>query len=159
MINFRYQRCWMINLNKDLIISRFNKLDEYLNYLREIRANSKKEFMSNFNLFLSSQRALETCINICIDIGNHILSIKKLGKAETYSDIFVKLSNKDLIDKHLKDQLIKMVKFRNLLGHLYMEIDNEIIYDILQNDLEDFANFKKRVYSKFRDDLEQESNG
>lgn len=140
MINFRYQRCWMINLNKDLIISRFNKLDEYLNYLREIRANSKKEFMSNFNLFLSSQRALETCINICIDIGNHILAIKKLGKPETYSDIFVKLSNKDLIDKHLKDQLIKMVKFRNLLGHLYMEIDNEIIYDILQNDLEDFAN-------------------
>ena len=46
-----------------------------------------------------------------------------------------------------------MVKFRNLLGHMYMEINNEIIYEILQNSLGDFNLFKKQIYSKFKEKL------
>jgi len=38
-------------------------------------------------------------INICIDIGTHILSLNKIGKPETYSEIFENLSNLGLINK------------------------------------------------------------
>ena len=96
---------------------------------------------------------METCINICIDVGNHILSLNKNGKPETYSDIFVDLSELKVIDKELEEKLIKMVKFRNLLGHIYMEINNEKIYDILQENLGDFNLFKKQIFSKFKEQL------
>ncbi len=41
-----------------------------------------------------------------------------------------------------------MVKFRNLLGHFYLEIDNEIIYNILQNDIKDFNSFREAILAK-----------
>jgi len=46
-----------------------------------------------------------------------------------------------------------MVRFRNLLGHFYLEIDNEIIYNILQNNLKDFISFKEAILRKFKEDL------
>ena len=145
-----------MKIDRDLILNRFKKMDNLVDNLEEIKKKSKQEFQSNFLYYLSAQRALETCINICIDIGNHILSLNRNGKPETYSDIFVELSKLDIIDEELKEKLIKMTKFRNLLGHLYMDINNEIIYEILQQNLNDFNFFKKLIVSKFKDQLSNE---
>ncbi len=46
-----------------------------------------------------------------------------------------------------------MVKFRNILGQMYMEINNEMIYEILQFNLKDFEEYKTSIYSKFKDQL------
>jgi len=143
----------MMKIDRDVLLTRFKKMDNLIKNLKEIKKKSKEEFLSNYLLHLSTQRALEMCINICIDIGNHILSMNKNGKPETYGDIFTELSKLGLIDKELKEILIKMVKFRNLLGHLYMEISNEKIYEILQENLDDFNLFKKEIYSKFKEQL------
>jgi len=133
-------------------------MDELIQYLEEIKKKNKDEFLSNYLIYLSAQRALEICINICIDIGNHILSLNKNGKPETYSDIFVELSKLNIINKELEEKLLKMTKFRNLLGHLYMEINNEKIYDILQKNLGDFNLFKKQIFTKFKIQLLNEHN-
>lgn len=143
--------------DRDVLLTRFKKMDNLIQNLKEIKKKPKDEFLSNYLLYLSTQRALEMCINICIDVGNHILSMNKNGKPETYGDIFTELSKLGLIDKELKEILIKMVKFRNLLGHLYMEISNEKIYEILQENLDDFNLFKKEIYSKFKEQLLNEN--
>lgn len=143
----------MMNIKRDLILNRFKKMDNLIRKLEEIKKYNRQEFHANFLLNLSAQRALETCINICIDIGNHILSLNKNGKPETYSEIFIELSQLNIISNDLKDKLIEMTKFRNLLGHMYMEIDNNIVYDILQTELNDFNLFKKQVLSKFKTQL------
>jgi len=41
-----------------------------------------------------------------------------------------------------------MARFRNLLGHFYLESDNEIIYNVLQNDLKDFYSFREAILAK-----------
>jgi len=142
-----------MEIDKDIILKRFKKMDSLLQNLNEIKKKEEENFISNYLLYLSAQRALETCINICIDIGNHILSLNKNGIPETYSEIFIELSKLGIIDKSLEEKLIKMTKFRNLLGHLYMDIDNKKIYEILQENLEDFNEFKKQVIKKFKTQL------
>ena len=144
-------------IDRNIILNRFNKMDELIEILEELKKKSKDDFLSNYLFYLSAQRALETCINICIDIGNHILSNNKNGKPETYSEIFIDLAKIDIIDDELKEKLIKMTKFRNLIGHLYMEINNEIIYGILQENLNDFILFKKQIFSKFKDQLSNQN--
>ena len=94
-----------MNIDRDIILSRFKKLDALIQVLEEIKKKPKDEFISKYVLYLSAQRALETCINICIDIGNHILSLNKNGKPETYSEIFVELSKVNVINNELKDKL------------------------------------------------------
>jgi len=96
-----------MNIDRDIILSRFKKLDALIQVLEEIKKKPKDEFISKYVLYLSAQRALETCINICIDIGNHILSLNKNGKPETYSEIFVELSKVNVINNELKDKCNK----------------------------------------------------
>jgi uncharacterized protein YutE (UPF0331/DUF86 family) len=54
----------------------------------------------------------------------------------------------------LGKQLIEMVKFRNLLVHLYWKVENEKLYDYLKNNLGDFEAFKSAIrnYLKSRED-------
>jgi uncharacterized protein YutE (UPF0331/DUF86 family) len=49
------------------------------------------------------------------------------------------------IDQDLSDRLVMMAKFRNRLVHLYWEINPEKIFEIVQNNLEDFKLFEKKI--------------
>ncbi|MBS1250816.1 MAG: hypothetical protein MAG431_02412 [Chloroflexi bacterium] len=44
-----------------------------------------------------------------------------------------------------------MAGLRNRLVHLYWEVDESILYTILQNDLDDFDQFKAYVYHLLQD--------
>jgi len=145
--------CLRIKINRDLILTRFNKLDKLLQILHEIKEIGREEFLSNYKNYFTAQRTLEISINICIDIGNHIVTSINEEKPETFTDIMKILAKHEIISNELETQLTKMVKFRNLLGHFYLEIDNEIIYDILQNNLEDFVSFKKVILRKYKDNI------
>jgi len=149
--------CLRIKVNRDLILTRFNKLDQLLENLRELKEIGKDEFLSNYKNYFAAQRALEICINICIDIGNHIVTLNNKERPETFTDIIKILAKHEIINEELKTQLTKMVRFRNLLGHFYLEIDNEVIYNILQNNLKDFHSFKKAILRKFKNDLLEDS--
>ena len=45
----------------------------------------------------------------------------------------------------LAQKMVGMAKFRNVLVHLYMEVDHNRLYDYLQNDLDDFVQFAQYV--------------
>lgn len=45
----------------------------------------------------------------------------------------------------LAEKLINMSKLRNVLVHLYMEIDLERLYGYIQTDLDDFSEFARYV--------------
>ena len=44
-----------------------------------------------------------------------------------------------------------MAKFRNRLVHLYWEIDNKKIYEIIRDNLEDFKLFEQNVVEFLKD--------
>jgi uncharacterized protein YutE (UPF0331/DUF86 family) len=41
------------------------------------------------------------------------------------------------------EKLKEMAKFRNRLVHIYWEVDDEVIFDILNEDIQDFKKFVK----------------
>jgi uncharacterized protein YutE (UPF0331/DUF86 family) len=142
-----------MNINREIVIKRFEKLDVLLIELNKIKSLPKEKFLQDISDQLRAQRALEISINICIDIGVHIISLNKSGKPETYSQIFEELRKLNIINKEITENLIELVRFRNVLGHLYMEINNEIVYEIIQKDLEIFTLFKKKIFQKFKEQL------
>ena len=63
------------------------------------------------------------------------------AKAETYPDVFRVLGDNQLIDEALSSRLIEMARFRNRIVHLYWEIDDSAVFDILANSLDDIRKF------------------
>ena len=60
-------------------------------------------------------------------------------------DLFKKLENKKIITKKLSIILKEMKGFRNILVHRYGETDDEKVFEILSEKLEDFETFKEEI--------------
>lgn len=50
-----------------------------------------------------------------------------------------------VIEGAFAERLIKMAKFRNRLVHLYWDLDKEMIYQFVRENVEDFKLFEKKV--------------
>jgi len=144
-----------MKVNPDVIIKRFEYLNKVLEELERIKKISKNEFLNDFSTILGAERALVLSTNICIDIGAHVLSINKISTPETYGEIFEDLMKLNIINEEIKENLIKFVGLRNLLGHLYTKVNNERIYHIIQEDLTVFYSFKNQIITKFKDQLKK----
>ena len=75
---------------------------------------------------------------------------------ETYADIFIQLKNLGAIDNVFCDRLVKMAKFRNRLVHLYWEIEKDKLYEIIQDNLEDFSIFQQNIVAYLKDPKEDD---
>lgn len=80
-------------------------------------------------------------IEICIDICTHLISRNGYRVPEDYGDTFMVMSEVGALDSAFSEELKKMAKFRNRLVHLYWQVDDKQVYDILQNRLSDFKRF------------------
>jgi len=132
----------------EVIRKRLNKLDGYLKILEEIKKYSFEEFISDPEHFGSAERFLQLSIEIVNDIGNHIVADEDLGTVNWQSDIPEILNKKKIVSDNLKLKWIKIIGFRNILVHDYLEIDRKIVYDVLQNNLSDIYELRKE-FSQF----------
>lgn len=132
-------------VSRSIIISKADSLNEYLSYLRGINKYSKNEYVNNPMVYASFERFLHLSLECIIDIGNHIISDLRLRKPESNRDIFEILYENNMIDFNLKERLIKMAGFRNILVHGYMKLDRGMVYDIINYNLTDLEDFLKVI--------------
>lgn len=111
--------------------------DQNISTLEELEKNLDKQEIIILNL----QRAVQ----ICVDIGNHILLDYKTPTPSTMADTFKYLAeNKLITDKNAQD-LAHAVGFRNIAVHQYEKIDCNIILSIINNHLDDFRIFAEAI--------------
>jgi uncharacterized protein YutE (UPF0331/DUF86 family) len=135
-------------VRQEVIHKRLNKLDEYLSILYILQRYSFDEFNRDPEHYGSVERFLQLTIETITDIGNHLIADLELGTINWYSDIPAILAEKDYITSELKEKWTRMIGFRNILVHQYMDIDRGIVYDVLQNHLGDIEALK-RVFVQF----------
>ena len=127
------------------IISKLQKLDEYIKYLKEVQKINKNQFMEDYHFFGLAERYLQLSIEILLDVGKLLIVIKGLKRPEENQEIFSALRDEKIISEKLAGNLMVIANFRNILVHDYEKIDREIVYEKLRNNLDDFENFKKEI--------------
>jgi uncharacterized protein YutE (UPF0331/DUF86 family) len=113
-----------------------------------LRKYSFDDFTSDPERYGSAERFLHLSIEAILDMGNHVIAESDLGIVNWYSDIPAILKRNGYINSHMEKEWLQMIGFRNTLVHDYLEIDRRIVYDVLQNHLEDFEKIK-RVFAQF----------
>jgi uncharacterized protein YutE (UPF0331/DUF86 family) len=137
-------------VDTEKIANKFLHLDEYQKLLRQIGSTSKEAFIEDKILIGSAKYYLQVSIEVCLDVAGHIIASERHRAPKDYADSFSVLNEAGIISSEQCKKLRKMAKFRNRLVHLYSEIDDEYIYDIIQRNLDDFNNFKKSVVQKLK---------
>ena len=129
----------------EVIENRIKKLQNYLEKLFELKSSNKNEFISDFRNSNSAKYLLQVSIECCLDIANHIIASEKFRSPDDYADSFRVLNEQKIVADSLIERLIEMAKFRNRIVHVYWEIDEDLVYDIIQNYLNDFELFIQSI--------------
>ncbi len=127
---------------------RLDKLGEYLSILRKLREYEWEEFIRDPERYGSAERFLQLAIEAVNDIGSHLIAALSLGTVNWYSDIPVILEEKEYIPPELRERWIRMIGFRNVLVHDYLEVDRRVVYEVLQRGLEDLEALRS-VFAQF----------
>lgn len=124
-------------------------LNKYYLLLLESRKVPYNEFVANPIHYGSTERFFHLAIESCLNIGNRLIALYQFTKPvttpDTYADIFKEMHRLGVVEADFLQRLVKMAKFRNRLVHLYWELDQDTIYEFLQNNLDDFKLFQKNV--------------
>ena len=128
------------------ITIRLEKISEYLKVLKFLKNKcSLKDFKNDPVLKGALERYLQLSAEASIDIGEIIISEKKLKTPMSHREVFDILENEKIIPTLLAKNFLKIAGFRNILVHDYVEIDLNRMYEYLQNDLSDFDRFIKAI--------------
>lgn len=120
-------------------------LKGYLEKLRGLARLPREEFLNDFTKVESAKHLFQVSVECCLDVSNHIIASERFRAPKNYAESFEILAEEGIVQKSFVATLRQMVQFRNRLVHLYWEVDAEIIYEILQKNLDDFDTFAKYV--------------
>lgn len=130
-----------------------NKITSAQKYLKIIRENflefSREEIENNLTVKGSVERYLYLVAQSCIDIAEAFISLKNFRKPTTLREGFEILEEEKIIPIELREKMIKMVGFRNVVAHDYEKIDYNKVYDVLHNRLVDIEEFLTQIDKSF----------
>jgi len=127
------------------IVGRLSVIANAVKALRSLQNLTFEEFAGDHILYTSTERHLQVAIQAIIDIGSIILASESSRTPTTYKEIFPLLAETNVIPLDFAHQLEKMAGFRNILVHLYMEVDLHNVYHYLQHNLADFERFAQYI--------------
>ena len=109
----------------------------------KVLAGEIKQALGNLRDY--SHISMEKVLNDSTILGsikyNLIVTKEQVRAPEDYADCFRILGEMDILKKDFAERLMKMARFRNLLVHLYWQVNNQRIYEILTKELDDFDRF------------------
>jgi uncharacterized protein YutE (UPF0331/DUF86 family) len=123
----------------------FVVLKDSLQKLRDLSTLSKDDLLGNYEKIDAAKYNFIVAIEAAIDICNRIIAQHGLGFPQDYADVVKVMGEKGVFKDELTNKLVQMVKFRNLLVHLYWKIDDERVHTYLGENLSDFEKFTKAI--------------
>lgn len=125
-------------------------LQAALDQLRQIAQTDRERFLGDSLALGAAKYYLQTAIEACIDIGNHIISSEGYRAPRDYRDVFTPLEENGVVTDVQAIELRQMAGLRNRLVHLYWEIDDDLIYQYIQVNLNDFDDYIQTVLDLLR---------
>jgi len=124
-------------VNPEVIRRRLSQLDEYVSIVRRLGAYSLQEFLDDPEHYGSAERFLQLAIETTIDVGNHLIAESGWGPVDRYAEIPAILAQRGCVTPELRDKWIRMIGFRNILVHDYLDVDRTQVFRILHDGLAD----------------------
>lgn len=129
----------MVDANR--VEARIQRLEELIERLDEVRRTGEEAYLANDQQRAATERWLQIAVQICIDLGTQLVTEQSARPPSDYAEVFKILGEKGVIPSDLAQRLADAAKQRNLIVHLYLEIDDGSVFASLAHldDLREFA--------------------
>jgi uncharacterized protein YutE (UPF0331/DUF86 family) len=132
-------------MDKDVVLNKLESLRRCLQRVQDKTPASCDLLMDDHDLQDIIALNLERSVQLCVDIGLHIISDLEVPVPDTMAKTFIVLAQAKCLDGAVAERMTKAVGFRNTVVHAYQEIDWNIVYRIITEHLDDFREFSGQI--------------
>lgn len=120
---------------------RLHAIERYLRVLRALKARGREAFLRDDVVQDRVERNAELLAQTCADVALHIVSASGTAAPETYGDAIRRAAPLLELPGDVVDRLAAAMGLRNILAHMYLDIDHGRLFDELGwiDDSERFA--------------------
>ena len=124
---------------------RLGKLEQLLKQLRQAAKNDWEAFRQNEWLQASVERWLHLAAECTLDLAHHLIADRGWRTPTSYRDSFQILEENGVLSSELARQMEGWAGLRNVLVHLYLDVDRRRLYEILTEDLDQLEFYAEAV--------------
>ena len=119
-------------------------LDEALQTLRGHQGRSVEELQSDREERWVVERGLQLCVQNVLDVATHLV-VSAGRDVPDYASAIDELAELEILPRDFASEFRAVAGFRNVIVHGYLEVDVEIVHRLLNERLDDFAEFATSV--------------
>lgn len=131
--------------DREKLARKLRSMKKYVEFLRSYNAIRTERLEEDYELRSAIERNLQLAIESALDIGEHLIAARGLRKPETYREVLEILGEAGILPEEFAARFSEAAKFRNILVHMYAEVDAEILCEILRTNLQDFDEFARYI--------------
>ncbi|MGY5871890.1 MAG: DUF86 domain-containing protein [Candidatus Thorarchaeota archaeon] len=136
-----------MGLDPVVVERRLAKILEEVDFLNSIRKQELDDFLRDGKSLRSTAKAIETIVQSIIDISSHIVAQNHWGVTDTYRNTIALLATHQVISEDLSANLQQVVAMRNILVHQYLDVDFRIVWESLEELVEDAPTYIRAIKS------------
>lgn len=131
--------------NLSVVENKITSVKKYLSILQNFKKYSRREIEDDLNIRGAVERYLYLVSEATINTADSFISLKDFRKPTSLREGFEILEEEKIIPIELREKMVKLAGFRNVIAHDYDKIDYDKVYDVLQNRLIDIEEFIKQI--------------
>jgi len=137
-------------VDEDVFFDKLRYINQYTDDLKQMRGLSREQYLNDMVTQRAVERTLLNLVQACIDLAQHIRSSENLSPSGTAKQEIEALGNADILSKDTQEKMEEAVGFRNILAHRYGDVDHDIVYDVLHEDVRWFEKFQQELAQWFQ---------
>ncbi len=136
-------------VNQDILRTKIEFINNHLERILPYRSLSSEEFLQDIKAQDIVEYNCFQIINHLIDLMEYIVVDQDYGLPQTAYEAAVILAEKGILEQNDLDLLKRMIGFRNVVGHDYIDIDKQIVYGVLTSGKDDIHRVLSKITIKF----------
>ena len=132
-------------VERETIDRRLAKLEELLRRLRRLAGTDRDTYLGSPELQAQAERWLHLASECCIDLAHHLIAARGWRTPNTYREAFEVLASEGVLSAKLAQAMVAWAGLRNVLVHLYLDVDHEAVFGFLTQDLDQLEHFSVAV--------------
>lgn len=138
-------------VDREVFDRRLGKLEELLRDLRALARGDRATFLADRGLQAQAERWLHLAAECALDLAHHLIAERGWKTPTTYREVFEVLRAERVLDARLSERMQAWAGLRNVLTHLYLEVDHARLYEILRGELDDLESYAAALSRAARD--------
>jgi len=135
-------------VDKELVQRQLKQLREAVYILKDLGKTKQEEFTTDYRVYGLAERYLQIAIESCLQVCGILVASLGLRRPEGYHDLLSVVATQQIIPNSLAYRLEILTNLRDTLVHDSSTLNHDLLYDYIQQRVDDFEVFANAVEEK-----------